>query len=624
MVLKDWYKKYENCILASGLLLLLLLFVGIRYDYYYELNDDVLMKDLMAGVYTGEPEGHNIQVMYPLSLAVSLIYRLFPKAPVYGIFLCLCQYGCFWLIVKRSLCFCRRTGGKLLLAAAEGCIICGLFLEHLVFVQYSITAAMLSAAAAFLFATSGKEEKTRGFVRRNIGSILLAVLSFQLRSEMMELLLPLICAAGVYSWCREEKIFTKENYKKYFTVFGLILAGMAVSWAVNYAAFAGGGWKEYVDFFNSRTELYDFQGIPSFEENEAFYKELGLAKEEQYMLLDQYNFGLEETLDTAVLDAVAEYQSALRSAEEKFGDILKEKLFLYRYRIFRKGQPDSGLPYDYPWNYMVILGYAAVFLAGMQKNAPKGREGLHRTGRNAGCLFFMLAVRTALWMFLLMRGRDPERITHSLYLMEFCILMAMLFMECAGKEDEGDIGNEKPRSGWFGEAAKEAGFAGIAAVILTLTAVLAIPETVAGSDKNFRDRERANAVYEGMKEYGRAHGECFYFQDVYSTVSYPEEPYAGIPYSEKLFEKTDNSLANYDIMGGWLVKSPSQKKKLELFGMDSMQEGLLYHENVYMMAELNKGTDYIGNYFKAQGIDVEVERTDEICGVIGVYRIRMK
>lgn len=613
MVLKEWYKKYENCILASGLLLLLLLFVGIRYDYYYELNDDVLMKDLMAGVYTGEPEGHNIQVMYPLSLAVSLIYRLLPKAPVYGIFLCLCQYGCLWLIVKRSFCFCRKTGKKLLLAAAQECIICGLFLEHLVFVQYSVTAALLSAAAAFLFVTSQRKEQTGGFVRKNIGSVLLAVLSFQLRSEMMELLLPLICAAGVYSWCREEKIFTKENYKKYFTVFGLILAGMAVSWGINRAAFAGGDWKAYVDFFNSRTELYDFQGIPSYEGNEAFYKELGLAKEEQYMLLDQYNFGLEETLDTAVLDAVTQYQSALRSSGEKFGDILKEKLFLYRYRIFHKGQPDSGLPCDYPWNYMVILGYAAVFLVGMKKNAPKGREGLRRMGKNTGCLFFMLSVRTALWMFLLIRGRDPVRITHSLYLMEFCILMAMLFMEGAGEKVE-----RKTLS------TKDAGFAGIAAVIFTLTAVLAMPEAVAGSDKNFQDRERANGVYEGMKEYARAHGECFYFQDVYSAVSYPEEPYAGTPYSEKLFGKTDNSLANYDIMGGWLVKSPSQKKKLELFGIDSMQEGLLYHENVYMMAERDKGTDYIKDYFKAQGIGVEVEQTDEICGIIGVYRIRTK
>lgn len=83
---KAFCRKYENFILASVLLIGLFLFVSVRYDHYYDLNDDVLIKDLMAGVYTGEPEGHNIQVLYPLSLAVSLGYRIFPRMPVYGFF----------------------------------------------------------------------------------------------------------------------------------------------------------------------------------------------------------------------------------------------------------------------------------------------------------------------------------------------------------------------------------------------------------------------------------------------------------------------------------------------------------------------------------------------------------
>ena len=240
MVFRDFYKKYENFILASAVLAALLLFVGIRYDYYYDLNDDVFIKDLMAGVYTGEPEGHNIQVLYPLSLGISLVYRIFPKAPVYGLFLCLCQYGSFWLMIRRSLGFCQRTAWKVCLAAAEGVMVCGLFLDHLVFVQYTVTAALLCAAAAFLFATSGTGEchkAGKGFVKKNIPSILLAVLAFCLRSEMMELLLPLICVAGVYRWVLEDGIFTKENYRKYFTVFGAVLAGMCISVAVDRAAF---------------------------------------------------------------------------------------------------------------------------------------------------------------------------------------------------------------------------------------------------------------------------------------------------------------------------------------------------------------------------------------------------
>ncbi len=94
MGLKSWCRRHENQLLASLLLLALLLFAGIRYDYYFDLNDDVMMKDTLSGVYTGVPEGHNIQMLYPLSFLLSLLYRIFPKAPVYGFFLCLLYFVC--------------------------------------------------------------------------------------------------------------------------------------------------------------------------------------------------------------------------------------------------------------------------------------------------------------------------------------------------------------------------------------------------------------------------------------------------------------------------------------------------------------------------------------------------
>lgn len=633
MDFKGFYKKYENFILASALLLGLLLLVSVRYDHYYDLNDDVLIKDLLAGVYTGEPEGHNIQVLYPLSLAISLVYRIFPGMPVYGLFLCLCQYGCLWLMVKRSFYFCRETWKKILLAAAEGVVIFGLFLEHLIFVQYTVTSALLSATAAFLFLTSpkaltGREtsvlsgaETANGFIRKNIPSILLAVLSFQLRTEMMELLFPLLGVAGVYQWSMEEKIFTRENYKKYFTILGAVIVGAAVSWAANRAAFCG-EWRAYVNFFNSRTELYDFQGIPSYEENKALYGDLGMTENAKEMLLDQYNFGLDDNLDADVLEAVVQYQDGVRESSEDFFGLLKENLRWYRYRIFHKEGPDSAVPDDYPWNYMVILGYGAVFLAGLEKSKGMGRKAPGYIGKNTLCLCALAAARTALWMFILMRGREPVRITHSLYLMEFCILMGMLFMESTG-------GNAKEEKGSEAAAARVSwsGLPGMSCIllfpiILALTAILAVPEGIDAVDREFHNREISNEVYEGMKEYGRNHTDCFYFQDVYSAVSYPAEPYAGTPYSEKMFARVDNGLANYDLMGGWLVKSPSQRKKLEQFGINSMREGLLEEENVYVMVELEKGAGGIAAYFREQGTDIKVELVDQIEDIIGVYRIK--
>ena len=641
MVLKDFYKKYENIILASLVLAALLLFVGIRYDHYYDLNDDVFIKDLMAGVYTGEPEGHNIQLLYPLSLAISLVYRIFPKASVYGVFLCLCQYGCFWLIIHRSLRFCQRTAGKAGLAAVEGMMVCGLFLEHLVFVQYTVTSALLSATAAFLFATSWVEEcdntigdkmtrqgikgslEYRGgfryFVKTNILSVLLAVLSFQLRTEMMALLLPLICVAGVYRWSLEDKIFTKENFRKYFTAFGAVLAGMLISFLVNWAAFRTGEWKTYVDFFNSRTELYDYQGIPPYEGNEGLYEALGMTESEQHLLLEEYNFGLDNGLDAAALDMVAEHQKEVKQDGPGLPVRIKEKLWVYACRMWPpkvRQLPGGSVPYDYPWNSMAILGYGAVFLAAAINGAGKEKKRAAYIGKRAGCLLFLFAVRTTLWMFIMWRGREPVRITHSLYLMELCILLGMLYMEYAG----GKTGkNALKRKFGMEKAAALIGMTALAG-----TAVLAMPEMIEGVDWEYQAREAANEVYDGMKKYAKSHEDGFYFIDVYSSVSYPSGDYRETPYSEKMFAGVDNGLANYDIMGGWLVKSPSHRKKLERFGMESMEEGLLYHEEVYLLVELEKGTDSFADYFRDKGIAVKMELADEICGIIGVYRVSVE
>ena len=198
--------------------------------------------------------------------------------------------------------------------------------------------------------------------------------------------------------------------------------------------------------------------------------------------------------------------------------------------------------------------------------------------------------------------------------------MGMLLTESGGRKTEG---KRKERSaGVLWPRLFGTGYFILFPVILTLTVMLALPEGINAVDSEFRNREKANAVYEGMKEYGRNHKDCFYFQDVYSAVSYPSEPYAGTPYSEKMFVGVDNGLANYDLMGGWLVKSPSQKKKLEQFGIKSMREGLLEGNHIYVMAELEKGADSIAAYFQEQGGDVKAELVDTIENVIGVYRIK--
>ena len=57
------------------------------FDFYYDTNDDIMLKDIMSGAYTGNTSGYNIYMLFPLALFISILYRLVPVIPWFGVFL---------------------------------------------------------------------------------------------------------------------------------------------------------------------------------------------------------------------------------------------------------------------------------------------------------------------------------------------------------------------------------------------------------------------------------------------------------------------------------------------------------------------------------------------------------
>lgn len=590
MVFKKALKKNENWIWTALLLLAIAVFAGLRYDYYYDLNDDVLMKDILSGAYTGTPEGHNIQMLWPVSAFISLFYRIARGLPWYGIFLCVCHYGSLGLIVHRSLGFCRKSITKLLLLLTEGLLITGLFLNHLVCAQYTITCTLLACAAAFLFFTTDSSLPAKEFIWKNAGAIALVAAAYLIRSEMLLLVLPLICMAGAIKWGREEIILTQKNALQYLTVIGAILIGILAGEVTHRIAYGTPEWKKFTEYFDNRTELYDFQVIPEYEKHQAFYEEIGLTESERE-LLDNYNFGLDEEIDEKLLGQVAEYAAENRREEQPFLENLKESLGNYARRTLYGPSHNES---DYPWNYAVILGYAAVFAAVLLNRKKRVWQ---RLWSAILPLLGLGAVRTGLWMFIIMRQRAPARITHSLYLMELCILAAMLF------EAWRELDRERIK--------KAAGIAiGAAYGVL---AVCMLPLSIAVTDADVAQKEKNNLPYEELYPYlsSEENKEHFYFIDVYSFVSY----------TEKMFVNVDNSLDNYDIMGGWANKSPLWRKKLEAFSISNMEEALLADEAVFYVQKAGEDTGWLSLYYEDHDTPIRLELIESLEQGFEIYRI---
>lgn len=602
---KENIGKKENTIdmVIAGLLILLIgLFVAVRFDYYYDLNDDMLMKDIISGSYTGMPNGHNIQMLYPISWFLSLIYRIVRQISWYGLFFTICHFGCFYLIAVRSMQYVSKVYEKIAIAMVEGLLIFSFLLYEIVFIQYTVTAGLLGATAAFLLYTTDRKLTNKQFWKHNIVSIVLVILAFQVRSEMLLLISPMICVVGVCKWAEEDRIFAKESIRRYGIIIGALLAGVILSEGIHMMAYGSSDWRTFNALFDSRTELYDFQTIPAYDENEDFYQSIGLDKSEQ-VLFENYNYGIDAEINEKTMAEVAAYAKANRGVEQPVVQHLKESLKEYFHILFL----DKS---EILWNQLVIICYIAVAILAIY--SYKIRK------QNLQFVFwklpFLFIVRSVLWFYIIYRGRIPNRISHTLYVTEVIILMAMLLQLSQMTKDK-NIESEKTLKIEQKTTTHMRIVYIIATVILVGTALRYAPSGLQYVDNEYNRREAVNQEYLQLRAYCAANRDKVYFLDVYSSVAY----------SEKVFKDTDNTLQNYEYLGGWACMSPCSKDKLNALGVSSIEEGITSQSNVYVISHVKREIDWLTNYLKDKGYTQKPECIDRI-GADGqqsflVYRI---
>lgn len=582
----------SNFIYSLVLVLVVILFMGFVGDYFFDLNDDVLMKDLLSGAYTGTPEGHNIQMLYPISAVISLFYRVIRGADWYGIFLCICQYLSVFAVAYAGTKACNKSRQKLIVSLFVLLFSIGVIGSHFLFVQYTFTCGMMSAAAAFLILMHEKDKDK--YFEAALGLIFIA---FLLRSEMLLLTLPMVCVAIFIRWALEIK---KEVFMDCLKLFGAMITALVIAFVIHQYAFSSPDWKEYTGFFDARTELYDYQYIPDYEENKDFYDEIGLDKSE-YMLLVNYNFGLDDKIDADVLNEVASYAAKLRTDEVPLSEHSSQALSEYMYRLHNfSAQKSYQYPMsDYPWNLIVIVLYLGVLLSYL---IPRQDSSSKETLRATWLLILIFLCRSSLWLYIIMGRRDPIRITHPLYLIETVILLGMLI-----------------------KRAQKSTFVSYKIMILAaVLSLLAIPNQMKVIEEEQQARTLMRSHYDALYDYFADNKDNFYFIDVYTSVSCGEDMLDGeTSFSEKLFDRIDNSYANHDLMGGWGAKSPLTQKKLSKAGFADMESALLT-DKAYVVQNKSESTDWISDYYRYKGIEVTVEPKDTVADAFTVYAVRQK
>ncbi len=99
-------------------------------------------------------------------------------------------------------------------------------------------------------------------------------------------------------------------------------------------------------------------------------------------------------------------------------------------------------------------------------------------------------------------------------------------------------------------------------------------------------------------------------------------------FSQKIFTDNFPDYANYDIIGGWMCKSPLYYEQLERYHITQADKALLEGDNVFLIISdaeaADRGFDWITEYYAAQNLPVNVRKADRINENYAVYRIEKK
>lgn len=539
----------------------------IFWDSYYDINDDTAIRNILSGTFSGTPSPMAVYVEYPLALLISVMYRIIPNVPWFGMLEQTMLFGSMYLCAY-SVSYKEKTKiGKIVYSILTTLFFDAFLLSGIVYIQYTTVAGILAAtgAVAFYFLEDKKEGKC--FIKASIPCIVCEILAFCLRPNMMLIEIPMIGVAYLLKWIKGakdegEKCFAGKILFKYFVPLIITVGLLIVTIVVNKIAYSSSEWKEYLEFNDNRTTLFDFQGyFPAYEDHKELYDSIGWDEVDAQILLD-YNIAIDDRINNDSLKKIVEYNEN----EMGFGYFKKDfvsALRDYKYKFFHQS--------EYKYAHVIIALYVIAVVVGI----------LTKDYASMIATMGLFAARSMGWMYLLMRERFPDRVLVPLCFCEAIILFA--FIICSLKKKESKTVN------W------------LVAIIIAAVSVPILVNDIQKTREEKDKRENLNAEWKSLQVYCEEHKDGYYVIDVLSTVNY----------SEKIYEGREGDYANYEICGGWVANNPVYKEKLAQRDIDSIASALI-EDKAFFVTQDSKDVSWLEEYYNSKGISVIMIEEDTI------------
>ncbi|MDO4261038.1 MAG: hypothetical protein Q4C82_03075 [Eubacteriales bacterium] len=537
--------------------------LAVCVPFVYAIVDDRTMMEIVSGQYLGEPDAHMIFTGYWYSALVAGAYRLMRNVDWYAAFYLLLQAVCAGLMAFRLLR--RKSAAGSVFAAALLVLWCiALGIRPATQLSFTTTAAVLAVTVIFWYMTADAVR-----IRDLLTLTVLGFLTIELRFSVFCMILP-VCAV---LWAF--RVWEEKGRNRLSLLVPLAPAAAALLYAAGlFLGYGSPEWTAYNAYNNTRSLIYDYEDymFPRYEDEQELYHSVGIYAKARAKNLYYYNYTADDGITQEFFDRYFQARSAQAKERTDVAQRLTDTV-----KSYGKGVLSGKYGYGH---LLAMLGYGGLFLVFAWRK--QWRECLKTV-----CV---PGVQLLLWLYLIYRGRMPERVLVSMNLM-LIVPLLLLWREA--------LAELAPR---FPIQLRRCG----AAFLLAALCAAAAGQIASVRTKNL-DTAKWNRNVEALKIYCMERPENFYFNDVTSM--------AMTTYNVRLWQGTPYTM-NYMSLGDWIAFSPLWEEKLSQNGIASVRDALYGQDNVYLISSFDRGTEYLTELYGG----VTCTEVDKVAG-FRIYKL---
>lgn len=529
-------------------------FVYQNIPFIYDINDDVAMRNVAAGVITGSPDAHLLHIKYILGLVIAGLYGIAPGLDWYGLVLIGIILFAFSMILYRGLAAERSLWWKGTYIFLALLLFTCLGLQHVTAFQWTTAAAIAGAAGIYLFYTSDAKDRLWCYVEEGI-SVFLILLSLMVRDDVFLMVLPIAALCFWWKYGSLEKCGKWPFTLKHPWIPGALAIGVLLILGIEAFAYRSHEWREFRSYNTNREAIMDYYDLPVYEEAPEIYDSLGFTPEEAENL-QRYSLYLTENLYSENMAKLAAYSKEAYLEKHT----LKERVFSGLRGIYEHMSKDT-----YHLTNLLCLCMIALTVG-------------FALGKNKRQLYLaeaVLAVWAAFWMYLGFRNRILERVGFALYLLAFLTMLAIFYQMCREAQER------KEENKFLSKGILAAGFCGVLLLIGSMTW-----KTVEGNNTWRRDY---NLQFLDVNRYMAEHPENVYFMTTFSIETY----------TDNFTIRRDFEFSNLLSVGGWHTFSPLENEKAAKLGITDPKRDMAEQDNVYVISLENVNLRYMDRYYES-------------------------